>query len=212
MLDVEQRSEAWHAARLGKLTSTTANDILSKTKAGEFTTARRNLAVRFALERLTGKSQERSYQSAAMLAGAEAEPDAILTYEALTGRIVTRTGFLQHVNIAAGASLDGHFDDFAGIVEIKSPIPATHLDYLQTGKVPLDYLRQVTHALWLTGAEWADWMSYQPLFPEGLQTKLVRVWAVDLDIAGYDLQVRAFLEEVDAVVVKVLALQNAAVA
>lgn len=58
---------------------------------------------------------------------------------------------------------------------------------------------QMLHELWVSGANWCDWLSYNPDFPEELQAKLVRVYASDLTAAleQYDVVARKFLEEVD---------------
>jgi hypothetical protein len=197
VLNAPQRSPEWTQARLGRLTSTGADAMLARLKNGDEAAGRRNLRVRLMLERLTGQSQERDFVSSAMQAGADAEGDAFAAYEALTGTVLHRTGFLSCDDLMAGCSLDGHFGDFEGIVEIKSPLPATHLEYLKTGRVPTDYLRQVTHALWVTGAAWCDWFSYQPAFPEWAQIKLVRVERSAVDLVAYDVAARDFLAEVD---------------
>jgi hypothetical protein len=163
--------------------------------------SRRNLLTQLVLERITGRSHENGYQSKYMEQGAEREGDASGYYEALTGRLVFGVGFLQHLELAAGVSLDGYVGELEqpeGIVEIKCPIPAVHLDYLETGIVPHDYLKQIAHALWITGAEWCDWLSYNPDFPEPLRAKLVRIEAEKLNLTAYDGLVRAFLREVDA--------------
>src|ERR1043166_1951924 len=152
ILDCDQRSLDWQAARLGRVTSTCANDMLSKLKAGGEAAGRRHLRVRLALERITGRAMKRDFQSQAMKDGVEREIDAVAAYEAVTGQILTRTGFLAHDTLMAGASLDGHIGDFEGIAEIKSPLPATHLEYLRTGVIPLDYQRQVWHQLFISGA------------------------------------------------------------
>jgi len=80
----------------------------------------------------------------------------------LTRSILTSSGFLEHDTLMAGCSLDGHVGDFEGLVEIKCPQAATHLDYLKTGTIPGDYYKQITHALWITGAQWCDWLSFNP--------------------------------------------------
>ncbi len=198
VIDAPQRSEPWYAARAGKLTGSVASEMLARLKGGAEGAGRRNLRLRLVLERITGKPQENGFQSAAMLQGIEREAAARAAYECLTQSIVTETGFVLHNEHQAGASLDGHVGDFEGLIELKSPLPATHLDYLRTGKVPGDYLKQVTHGLWVTGAQWCDWMSYQPDFPERLQTKLVRVNRADVDIYGYEREALAFLDEVAA--------------
>lgn len=197
IIDAEQRSPEWFAARLGRLTASRAADMLATIKSGAPSTSRRNLLMQLVLERLTGKAQEPTYQSAAMLQGIEREADAGALYEALTGRVLYATGFLSHTGLMAGCSLDGHVGDFEGIVEVKSPIPATHLDYVKTGVIPDEYAKQIRHQLWMTGAQWCDWMSYNPDFPERLRVRLVRVERDERAMQDYDAKVRAFLEDVD---------------
>lgn len=197
VIDAPQRSQEWFAARLGRLTSSRAADILATLKSGGEAAGRRNYRMQLALERVTGKSQERGYVNQAMQDGIDREPDAYAAYEALTGSILTRTGFCQHTTLMAGCSLDGHAGDFEGLIEIKCPMPATHWEYLKSGRVPGDYLQQITHALWITGAQWCDWMSFHPDFPESLQAKIVRVPRDENAIAIYQSYAVKFLEEVE---------------
>ena len=197
VIDCEQRSDEWRKARLGRLTGSNAAAMLATIQKGE-AAGRRNLRAQLVLERLTGKSAEKSFESQAMKDGVEREADALLQYEMLTGQIVTRTGFLAHDTLMAGCSLDGHIGEFEGIIEAKSPIAATHLEYLETGTVPGEYLKQITHNLWITGAAWCDWLSYQPDFPESLQVRQVRVMRDEAAIAEYEAKAKAFLAEVDA--------------
>lgn len=191
-----QRSEAWFQARLGRVTSSGANEMLTSRKDKSEAAGRRNLRVRLMLERVTGRSQERDFQSPAMSDGVEREADALSAYEAHTGHLLTHSGFLQHTELMAGASLDGHTHDFGLIVEAKSPTAAVHWEYVRTGKVPTDYLRQVTHQLFISGAEACDWFSYQPEFPPGLQIKLVTVKRTDVDLLAYEAELVKFLAEV----------------
>lgn len=211
ILDVDQRSDEWRQARLGRLTSSRASDMLAMalpppTKTGKPSKAkpkelagRRNLRVQLALERVTNRNQERSFQSGPMAHGIETEGAAVAAYEVLTGRVLYRTGFVSRTDLMVGASLDGHVggDDFVGLVEIKCPLSATHWEYLRTNKVPKTYLDQITHALWITGAQWADFLSYDEGFPEPLRAKLVRVNRADVDIEEYARKATAFLQEVE---------------
>ena len=207
VIDAEQRSPEWFSARLGRITGSRAADMMAPLNKDKSEKAcRRNLRVQLALERITGRSCERDYQNDHMQYGVVTEPEAFAAYESLTGRMLQRSGFLQHTELMAGTSLDAHVGDYEGIVEIKCPIPATHLDYLKTGTVPSDYLWQVTHSLWVTGAAWCDWMSYAKEFPEHIQAKLVRVNREDVDLAAYELAVRLFLSEVEKEVSAVASL------
>ena len=196
VLDMPQRSPEWFAARLGCLTGSAAADMLSTIKSGE-AAARRNLRLRLVLERITGRSQENGYQSPAMAQGIEREVDAAAVYESLTGQLLSTTGFLMHETLMAGCSPDGYVGDFKGLIEIKSPQPAAHLEYLRSGAIPGEYLKQIIHNLWISGAEWCDWLSYNPDFPPPLGVKLMRMHRKDVDLAAYELAARLFLSEVD---------------
>lgn len=210
-MDVPQRSADWFKARLGKLTGSRANDMLSRLKDGRTEGAgRRNLRTQLILERITQKNHESTYQSDAMRQGIEREADAIALYEALAGKIVSRSGFLCHTGLMAGCSLDGYVGDYDGIVEAKCPIPATHLEYLRTGIVPKEYHDQVLHGLWMTGAQWCDWLSWNPDFPEPLQTKMVRVVRDETQIRAYEHEVKVFLAEIETGVAEVTRMLAAA--
>jgi hypothetical protein len=88
IVHVPQRSEAWLKLRLGRLTSSKADAMLATRKDGKEAAGRRNLLIALALERLTGRPQERAFQSPAMQHGAEKESEARAAYEALTGHFI----------------------------------------------------------------------------------------------------------------------------
>lgn len=210
--DVDQRSDAWLSLRLGRLTGSRAADMLAAGKGNAESVGRRNLRVQLTLERITGRPQEHGFKSAAMQQGIEREPDAQVLYEALTGRLLNRTGFVSSDNLMVGASLDGHVGDFEGIIEIKAPIAAIHLEYLTTGQIPGEYVKQINHGLWITGARWCDWLSFNPEFPEPLQAKLVRLERNEAAIADYERRAMAFLAECEVELAGVVKLAATAVA
>lgn len=194
--EAEQRSDAWFLARLGRLTGSRASDMLATIRSGE-AAARRDYRLQLVCERLTWQSQEDAFVNAAMQRGVECEPLAFAAYEAQTGQMVQRTGFLAHLTHQAGCSLDGHVGDFDGLIELKCPKSATHLRYLRAGVMPSDHLAQVTHNLWVTGAQWCDFVSFDDRFPEALSLFVVRVLRDDAAIADYEAKALAFLTEVE---------------
>lgn len=196
VITADQRSPQWFQARLGRLTGSRAADMLATIKTGE-AAARRDLRMQLVCERLTQTLQEDSFVNGAVQRGTDLEPAAFRAYEALTGELAERTGFLAHDSLPIGCSLDGHVGDFAGILEVKCPKSATHLRYLRHGGVPADYLPQIMHNLWVSGAAWADFLSFDDRFPPPLQTFLVRVQRTALDLASYEAKARTFLAEVD---------------
>jgi putative phage-type endonuclease len=205
IVNAEQRSPEWFAARLGRLTGSRAKDMLATIAKGE-AAARRDYRTQLVTERLTGRLEEDGFTNAAMQRGIELEPQAFAAYEAKTGQMVQRSGFLAHDTYMAGCSLDGHVGDFEGIVELKCPKSATHLRYLKAKECPTEHLPQVMHNLWITGAEWCDFVSYDDRFPEPLQLVIVRVKRTDVDLTKYEAAAVQFLAEVEAEVKAVEAL------
>lgn len=192
--DCAQRSEAWHALRRGKLTGTGAADMLATIRKGE-AAARRDLKLRLVCERLTGLSAESDFVNKEMQRGIDLEPAARAAYEAATGLIVRPVGFVAHDELLAGCSPDGLVK--GGMVEIKCPKPATHLGYIRSGRIPSDYQAQITHNLWITGAGFCDFVSFDDRFPSALQLFRVRVPREAVDVAAYELAARLFLDEVE---------------
>ncbi len=209
IIDAPQRSEAWFAARAGRLTGSVAGDMMARIKTGE-AACRRDLRARLVVERLTGQPQEDAYVSKEMQRGTDKEPDALAAYEAATGQLVQSTGFLAHNELPAGCSLDGHVGDFIGIVELKVPKSATHLRYLRSRSLPQEHFWQVVHNLWVTNANWCDFVSFDDRFPAPLQLWRVRVAIEDVDLVAYDLALRLFLDEVAAEEADVRKLMEAA--
>lgn len=196
IIDAEQRSDEWFTARLGRLTGSRAADMLATIKTGE-AAARRDYRMQLVCERLTGRSQDETFVNAAMARGVECEPLAFAAYQAETFQLIERTGFLRHDEHMAGCSLDGHVDDFKGIIELKCPKSATHLKYLRAGTMPAEHLAQVLHNLWITCAAWCDFVSFDDRFSPDLSLFIVRVNRDDKAIAAYEAKALAFLEEVE---------------
>lgn len=193
IITCEQRSPEWVAARLGRLTSSTIAEAFATVRSGE-SAGRRNTRIRLVLERLTGKSQENGFTSPDMDRGIQLEDEARCAYEVRTGILVESVGFVAHDTLMAGCSPDGLTED--GLIEMKCPKAATHLDYIRGG-LPGEYLKQITHSLWITGKAWGDFVSYHPEFPDHLRLKVTRIHAKDLDLTAWELAVRLFLTECD---------------
>lgn len=203
IIDCQQRTPAWTAARIGKLTGSAVSEAFARRKDGKEAAGRKNTRLRLALERITGKPQENGYESRAMQRGAELEAMAIAAYEAETGIFVESVGLIEHDELAAGVSPDGLTRE--GGTEIKCPEISAHYDYLRGG-LPNEYFLQCVHGLWITGRAWWDFVSFHPDFPEPLRLKRTRIYAKDVDLTAHELNVRTFLSEVDKEVDAVKAL------
>jgi putative phage-type endonuclease len=195
---MEQRSEEWFQARLGKVTASRVADVLAKIKSGE-SASRRNYKIQLVSERLTGEKQE-TYINQAMQDGIDREFYAREKYVQQHGE-VEEVGFIQHPTLEAGASPDGLVGD-DGLIEIKCPLGTTHTETLMTQEVPSKYMPQIQFQLLVTGRKWCDFVSFNPMFPEHLQLFVRRVFADKEYQAELEVEVSKFLDEVNDVINK----------
>lgn len=198
MNDIIQGSPEWFAARLGKVTASRVADVIAKTKSG-WGTSRTNYAAELVAERLTGQPAQ-GYTNAAMQWGIDMEPEARRAYEFRIDTDVVQIGFVPHPTIAmSGASPDGLVGD-DGLVEIKCPSTATHIDTVLSGKVPDKYVVQMMWQMACTGRSWCDFVSYGPRMPEAMRLFVIRYVRDDDRITDLGLSVINFLNEVESTV------------
>ena len=95
-----------------------------------------------------------------------------------------------------GASPDGLVNK-DGLLEIKCPNSATHLETLISGKVPRQYIAQVQGQLLITERNWADFVSYDPRMPENAKIKIIRVERDEAYIRELIYELEEFVKEVD---------------
>lgn len=197
---MEQRSPEWFAARLGKVTASRVADVIAKTTTG-YSTSRANYMAQLVCECMTA-TQAESFNSTAMQWGTDQEPLARAAYEAAMDVLVDETGFVIHPTIAeAGASPDGLIGLF-GLIEIKCPMTATHIETLLSEKVPAKYNTQMQWQMACTGRQWCDFVSFDPRMPDGLQIFIKRVEYNDALIKGMESEVKKFLAELETKIVK----------
>ena len=196
MNEIEQGTDAWFQARLGKATGSRIADIIAKIKTG-YSTSRANYAAQLVCERLTGKVAE-SFTNAAMQWGTETEPLARAAYEVKTGEMVDQVGFVDHPSIEnSGASPDGLVGLF-GMLEIKCPNTATHIETLLSQQVPTKYITQMQWQMACAGRQWCDFVSFDPRMPENLQLFIKRVEYDPPYVAMLEKEVIQFLMDVEA--------------
>lgn len=201
-----QGSAEWHAARLGKVTASCLNDLLATVKNGE-AASRRDYRMQLVVETLTGEPTEK-YTNGDMKWGTEQEPFACDCYAFLKGYEVEQAGFIDHPEIVGyGASPDGLIGD-DGLVEIKCPKTATHVEWMLAGVVPSQHYNQIQGQLDCTGRKWCDFASYDPRMPVDLQLFVVRVERDDCRIAEIRAAVMTMRKEVDDMVKKLTELQR----
>jgi len=207
---IEQRSDEWFAERAGKITASRMHDVMVERERGEFKSGPRKgqprpqplalvaYAHQLAAERLTQKPRKQ-VKAAALLWGRDVEPAAVAAYQAETGVIVEKCGFIQHPKYEfIGASPD-FLVGVDGGGEIKSPESSeVHLETLLTG-LPPEHIEQIQGGLWVTERQWWDFVSYHPDFPEQHRLYIQRVRRDDEYIQRLEyacLQMEADVQEI----------------
>ena len=205
-MEIEQRTEEWFAARLGKVTASRVADVIAKTKTG-YSASRENYMAQLVVERLTQTKAE-SYTNAAMQWGTDQEPFARAAYEAAQGVMVEEVGFVPHPSIEwAGASPDGLVGD-DGLVEIKCPNTATMIETLLSQKVPGKYITQMQFQMACTGRQWCDFVSFDNRLPEMFQLFVTRVPRDEVFIRLIEAEIVQFLAELDDKINKLMKVKN----
>jgi putative phage-type endonuclease len=193
--DLIQGSPEWFAARLGRVTASRVADVIAKTKTG-WGASRANYAAQLVAERLTGEVGDK-FTNAAMQWGTDTEPHARAAYEFIHGHDVRLVGFVPHPSIEmAGASPDGLVGD-DGLVEIKCPNTATHIETLLGSSVPGKYIAQMQWQMACTGRAWCDFVSFDPRLPESMRLFVRHADRDNAYIASLEKMIVEFLGEVD---------------
>jgi putative phage-type endonuclease len=194
----EQGTTEWLLERCGKVTASRIADLMARTKSG-WGASRANYASQLICERLTGCITP-SFTNAAMIHGTETEPEARRAYEFFVDRDVQQVGFIPHPTIEmAGASPDGFVGD-DGLLELKCPNTATHIETLLTGSIPDKYVKQMQFQMACTGRTWCDFASYDNRLPERMRLFVQRVNRSTPAIKEIEDEVRAFLAEIEEAV------------
>lgn len=198
---IAQGTDAWKAARLGKVTASRVADVMAKGKGGAPSATRATYMGQLIAERLTGEPMD-TFSNATMQRGNEVEPDARAAYCFHRDVDVEPVGFVDHPKVLmAGASPDG-LVGLSGQVEIKCPNTATHIETLTGGAPPARYRKQMQWQLACTGREWCDFVSFEPRLPPHLRLFVVRVPADKAEIAEMEIEVAAFLRELDDKIIR----------
>ena len=159
---MEQRTEEWFQARLGKITSS----IVEKTRSGYNTKTYKDLVKEKVYEIVYQKPlPKKQFTSDAMAWGVETEDEARDYYRFVTGFDVKEAGLIIHPDYPDfGTSVDGLVLD-SGVLEIKCPNTLTHMDsFFGEMQQEKEYKCQIQWHLFVTGREWCDFVSFDPRF------------------------------------------------
>lgn len=209
-IEVAQGTEEWHAQRVGKITCSKFDAVLSRTVKGERKADGKDYLIRVALERIAGKSSP-VFETWQMRQGTEREHAARRIYEVRADRTVDRCGFITHpLYPFAGGSPDGTIGSDGGL-EIKCPELEQHLENLtsiESEMLPEKYRAQVQGCIWVMQTDWHDFCTFNPDFPPHLEFACLRVERDDDYIKVLEIEVLKFEEEVCALVDRLMKMNG----
>jgi hypothetical protein len=187
----EQKSAEWWDLRRGVPTASAFDRILTPTKAQPSAAQDAYIA-----ELISERSEfvppfvvrDGGFLTDEMAEGIRREPEARSWYAMQTDGDVRQVGFVLSACGRWGCSPDSLVGEDGGL-ELKNPAPATHVQYLLAGGLPVEYKCQVHGQLIVTGRKFFDFVSYCP----GFAPLLVRV-----EPDAFTEKLRAELERFDA--------------
>lgn len=163
IIECPQNSPEWHAVRLGKVTASQVDALVSPLYAIRKGDGARTYLYEKVCEKVLNSAQD-SGGTWAMSQGQIGETLALPWYEFHHGVKLQRVGFCMSDDERSGFSPDALCGEDGG-VEVKCPQPALHLSYLDAGEIPKEYRMQVQMALYISKRQWWDFVSYSPFLP-----------------------------------------------
>lgn len=168
IVDCEQRSPEWYAARLGIPTASEFGNIITPARmqyaAAADTYINQLLDETFRPEANDGFQGNRHTDR-----GCELEPEALDAYAFEHDQTLTPIGFALNDAGTLGCSPDagvlGVGTELVGGVEAKCPDGKTHIAWWRAGGLPAEHRAQVHGSLIVTGLPWWDFISYCPPYP-----------------------------------------------
>jgi hypothetical protein len=161
IIDCEQNSPEWYAARLGLPTASEFKTIIGVKKDAREKLTRQTYMRKLAGEILTGEPME-NYTNNHMERGHEQEDDARRLYAFMSDFEPLRVGFIRCED--KGCSPDSLIGKNGGL-EIKTALPHIQIERLEKGDLPPEHRAQVQGNIWIAEREWWDFCSYCPKLP-----------------------------------------------
>jgi len=206
VVDVEQGTDEWRMARLGKVGASMVADATARDRTGkQWGITRQRLLARLAAERMTGQLSE-TYTSASMERGNEVEPEAREFYAFVHGRDVQRVGLVLHPHLDMACASPDALVNADGLAQFKCPDQHTHMSTLLGSSIDGGYIKQMQWEMACTGRAWCDFVSYDPRWPDEMRLHVRRVERDPVMIAELEKQVSEFLGEVSATVDRLVRL------
>lgn len=197
---MQQQTDEWRHARLGKLTASRFSDVTARNKSNKdgWGASRHKYINELVLERLNQEPTPEGFSSWEMKRGRELEPIAREVYATIHDVDVMECGFVDHPTIPmAGASPDGLIGE-DGLIEVKCLGTHYHMEVIRTDNIDSSYLAQMMWQMACTGRQWCDYVGYDDRLPMKARLYVRRIKRDPMVIELMEKEARRFLADVDA--------------
>lgn len=163
--NMEQKSDEWFAIRKGRLTASQYDKVFNqKTLSLNKVNALKHIDTMLGELYYKQDDMMRFKPSWAMERGIRLEDEARIDFEIREDVKVDEVGFVTNESFGdhIGCSPDGLIVGENGGVEIKCPLPATHIKYHREGVLPKEYRAQVHGSMAVCDADYWWFTSYCP--------------------------------------------------
>lgn len=163
IIDVEPNSLAWLQARVGVLTASEFDNLVTP----KFEPRKGQMVQTYLNRKIAETWQGYPLPNTTTLdmeAGHIWETEILPWYEFEFDEQIQRVGFITTDDGRIGCSPDGLLGNDSG-VELKAPLAHNHVGYLRLGEPPPEYLAQIHGCMLVTGRPTWKFISYRRGFP-----------------------------------------------
>lgn len=202
LTSIEQGTPEWFSARRGLATGSAFKKAMATARTGgkdSFGQTAMDYALELAGERMGGEDE--AVETLPMARGTSLEGEALTLYEDTMFNTVRRKLFYVHDSLRCAASPDGMFDEDGktGVVEVKCMKSSKHAGCWYEQVVPAEHVIQVQFNLWITGADFCDFVSYHPSVREDMRLCVIRMPRSSDLITDISMRAIKFMAKVDEV-------------
>ena len=213
---IDQTSDQWHLLRLGVITASKAECLISKKRGSkghsygtDFVSATKNDSKRqtYMLELVSEIASARlpdDIRAKPMQWGRDHEAAAREAYEAATFTTFKELPFIyKDQNMRAGISPDGLNDDHVGGLELKCPWSSkVFIEFLVDDAIKPEYRHQCQFSMWVTGREYWDFANFDPRMQNIKKLHYTRIERCPVAMEVFDEAYQSFFSDMDKMLAK----------
>lgn len=208
---IDQTSEEWHLLRLGVITASKAECLITKKRGSkgfaygnDFIAAtdkdsKRQTYMLELVSEIASAQLPEDIRAKPMQWGRDNEAAAREAYEAATFTTFKELPFIYlNQKMRAGISPDGLNDDDVGGLELKCPWSSkVYIEFLVDDVIKPEYRHQCQFSMWVTGREYWDFANFDPRMQNVKKLHYTRIERCPVAMEVFDEAYQSFIADMD---------------